>query len=176
MMTIPPEISDFANRAREQIGRYRIDEFILNPQFMTRDDYVMPVLSWQSIQYGVPEEITKIPADKRGIYAFVAQSPSNVLPPHGYVMYIGIAGKDSNRSLRERYRDYLSMRNPHKRPRISMMIDNWRDVLRFYYVSVEDDVSSEELKTIEEQLNSALLPPFSQRDVEAEIRVMMRAF
>lgn len=174
-MTIPPEISDFANRAHEQIGRYRV-QFILNPQFMTRDDYVIPVLTWQSIQYGVADEITQIPADKRGIYAFVAQSPSNALPPNGYVMYIGIAGRDSKRSLRERYRDYLSSGNLQKRPRISMMIDNWRDVLRFYYVSVEDDVSSEDLKRIEEQLNSALLPPFSQRDVEAEIRKMRRAF
>lgn len=174
-MTIPPEISDFANRAHEQIGRYRI-EFILNPQFMTRDDYVIPVLTWQSIQYGVADEITQIPADKRGIYAFVAQSPNNALPLHGYVMYIGIAGRDSNRSLRERYRDYLSWGHILKRPLVSRMIIDWCDILRFYYVSVEDDVSSEELKRIEEQLNSALLPPFSQRDIEAEIGKMRRAF
>lgn len=174
-MTIPPEISDFVNRAHDQIGRYRI-EFTLNPQFMTRDDYVIPVLSWQSIQYGATEETTKIPADKRGIYAFVAQSPSNALPSHGYVMYIGMAGRDSNRSLRERYRDYLSCGYIRTRPRVLRMIVDWGDVLRFYYVSVEDGVSSEDLKRLEEQLNSALLPPFSPGDVEAEIKEMRRAF
>ncbi len=50
-------------------------------------------LTWDSILYG-EEEIEKIPDDKRGIYAFIVCHNSNALPPHGYILYIGIAGSN----------------------------------------------------------------------------------
>lgn len=165
---------DFANRASEQIGRYRI-EFTLSPSELMADNYDCNQLSWYSIEYG-EAEIHKVPNDKRGVYAFVVCQPSDVLPPHGYVLYIGIAGKESNRTLRERYRDYLNSKKIMKRSKIAMMIGNWHEVLRFFYAPVDDALSSEDLQKLEMQLNTALLPPYSERDMVAEVREMRRAF
>ena len=165
---------DFANRASEEIGRFRI-EFTLSPSLIMANDYVVNQLSWSSIKYG-EAEIQKVPDDKRGVYAFAICQPSTVLPPHGYVLYIGIAGKDSARPLRERYKDYLNGKKIMKRTKIAMMIGNWREVLRFFYAPVDDAFTTEDLQELEQQLNTALLPPYSDRDMIAEVRDMRRAF
>ena len=41
-------------------------------------------------------------------------TPSEILSPHGYVLYIGIAGRRSDRALRERYKDYLNVKQIQK--------------------------------------------------------------
>ena len=165
---------DFANRASEEIGRFRIG-FTLPPSLIMANDYVVDQLSWSSIKYG-EADIQKVPDDKRGVYAFAICQPSRVLPPHGYVLYIGIAGKDSDRPLRERYKDYLNGKKVMKRTKIAMMIGNWSEVLRFFYAPVDDALSNEDLQVLEQQLNTALLPPYSDRDMVAEVRDMRRAF
>ena len=63
-----------------------------------------------------------------------------------------------------------------KRPHIANMIGNWNQVLRFFYAPIDDTVTSEELETLEKNLNVALLPPFSKGDLEAEIKQMLGAF
>lgn len=165
---------DFANEAIEDIGRYRIP-VTLSPVNMTSAEYVVNPLVWKSIPYG-DDELDKVPDDKRGVYAFAVCEQSRVLPPHGYVLYMGIAGKDSNRPLRERYRDYLNERKVRKRERIMFMIGNWHKVLRFFFAPVDDCVSSEDLKKLEIQLNTALQPPYSVNDLEAETKRKQRAF
>ena len=117
-----------------------------------------------------------VPDDKRGIYAFAVCQHNDVLPPHGYVLYIGIAGRDSDRPLRDRYRDYLNGKKIMKRKKIAFMIGNWHKVLRFFYAPVDDDLSSEDLQKLERQLNTALLPPYSNRDMDADVRGKRRAF
>ena len=165
---------DFATRASEQIGRYRM-KVILSPALLMADDYELNRLSWSSIEYG-EEEIHKVPDDKRGVYAFAVCQQNEVLPPHGYVLYIGIAGKDSDRPLRARYKDYLNSKKIMKRTKIALMIGNWHQVLRFFYAPVDDDVPTEALQKLERQLNTALLPPYSARDMDAKVRAMRRAF
>lgn len=71
------------------------------------------------------------------------------LPPHGYILYIGIAGRNSDRSLQERYKDYLNTPKVVKRDRIARMIGNWHNILCFFYAPIEDGVSSEELQELE---------------------------
>ena len=139
------------------------------------DDYDFNQLSWYSIEYG-EEEIHKVPDDKRGVYASAVCQQSNVLPPHGYILYIGIAGKDSTRPLRERYKDYLNGKKIMKRKKIAFMIGDWHQILRFFYAPVDDAFSTEDLQKLELQLNTALLPPYSDRDMIAEVRDMRRAF
>ncbi len=168
------ETIDFADRVHNEIGRYRV-EFTLSPQRLTTTDYIVSSLTWYSINYG-SEEIDHVPNDKRGIYAFAIFHPSDVLPIHGYILYIGIAGKNSNRSLRERYRDYLTDSKIRSRAQIRRMIGDWHQVLKFLYAPVEDDVSSDELIRIETQFNTALMPPFSINDLDAELREQRRAF
>ena len=168
------EIVDFATAAHAEIGRYNVT-VTLTPTNIMATEFALAALNWTSINYG-PDEIEKVPDNKRGIYAFAVHHPSSVLPPHGYVLYIGIAGRDSDRSLRDRYRDYLNQKKVVKRPRIARMIGDWHKVLKFFFAPIEGDVSSEDLKKVEQQLNTALLPPFSVGDLEAGTKEKRRAF
>jgi hypothetical protein len=167
---------DFAREADDEVGRYRIDGMVISPEKLQFSSFCVPALLWQSIKYG-DKEIAKVPDDRRGVYAFALCEQSSVLPPHGYVLYIGIAGKrKSRRSLRARYKDYLNEKTVRKRSRIARMIGTWHKVLRFYFVPVENNFPSADLEKLEKQLNTALMPPFSVGDLEAETKEKRRAF
>ena len=165
---------DFADAAANEIGKFRM-AFVLSPQQLLADHYIVSPLRWDSISYG-ENDLQRIPSNKRGVYAFVICQHDAVLPPHGYVLYIGIAGRNSDRSLRSRYKDYLNPRKLIKRTRIARMIGTWHQVLRFYFAPISDDVTSRELQQLEKQLNGALLPPVVEADLEADIKKKRRAF
>jgi hypothetical protein len=167
-------LRDFADKATSDIAKFQVT-ITLSPDKMMVCDYVIPKLEWNSISYG-HEELDKIPADKRGVYAFAICQDNEVLPPHGYILYIGIAGRDSKRPLRDRYMDYLNEKKVMKRARIARMIGTWHQVLRFFFAPVDDDTSSNDLKKLEQTLNTALMPPFSEGDLEAETKRKRRAF
>ncbi len=162
-------VVDFVNQAQDEIGKFKFD-VILSPDKLQRNDYILDVLNWDSILYDDADELEKVPNDKRGLYAFAICHPSEVLPPHGYILYIGIAGRNSDRPLRARYKDYLNATKVKKRARIARMIGTWNEVLRFYFAPIEDDVSTEDLQEIERQLNTALMPTFSEGDLEADVK------
>lgn len=168
------QVIDFVDQADKEIGRYRT-EFTISATNLQANSFVLPILAWQCIRYG-RSELSQVPTDKRGIYAFVVSQPSPVLPPHGYVMYIGIAGRKSDRSLNARYRDYLNPQKIMKRQRIARMIANWREVLRFCFAPVDSSITSEQLEEMERQLSTAMLPPFSDGDLEATTKSKRRAF
>ena len=168
------EIIDFANDVNREIASYAPD-IILNPDRLLTDDFVIPSLNWYTIKYG-HSELDFVPNDKRGVYAFAVRIDSDILPPHGYVLYIGIAGRDSNRSLRERYRDYLNPKKVIKRKGIARMIGNWHQVLQFMFAPVEDSVTTEDLQILEVQLNTALIPQYSKQDIDGELRDLRKAW
>lgn len=168
------DIQDLAAKDNDEVNRYIVD-FTLIPGHLTEYADLAVSLTWSSVKYGA-EEVDQVPNDKRGLYAFAVCLPSESLPPHGYILYVGMAGRDSARSLRERYRDYLIPSKIVKRHTIIRMIGNWRSVLRFFYAPVEDDVSSEDLKEMERQLNTAFMPPFSLNDLKAGVAARRRAF
>jgi hypothetical protein len=99
------DISDFANQANNEIGKFQVT-MTLSPDKLAFATFNVASLTWDSIKYG-DAEIDKVPGDKRGVYAFSIYQPSQVLPTHGHILYIGIAGRKSDRSLKERYKDYL---------------------------------------------------------------------
>jgi len=148
---------------------------MLSPAQLSSGDPKLPALTWDSVPYGA-EQASKIPNDKRGLYAFVISAPGESLPSHGYVCYIGIAGRRSNRSLRARYRDYLSDKKNARRRRIAHLIGKWHEVLRFFYAPVDDSVTSDELQDMERHLNDTFMPPFSSGDFSASIKETRRAF
>lgn len=166
---------DFAEEAHDEIGKFRLEGMILSPDKMRFNAFCVPALAWQSIKYG-EAELQQVPDNRRGVYAFALCEQGPVLPPHGYVLYIGIAGRRSNRSLRARYKDYLNEKKVKKRSRIARMIGTWHQVLRFYFVPVEGDFPPLDLETLERQLNTALMPPFSEGDLEADTKRSRRAF
>jgi hypothetical protein len=168
-------VVDFAKQAQEEIGKFKFD-VILSPDKLQTSEYVLGTLNWDSILYNNADELNKVPDDKRGLYAFAIRHPSLVLPPHGYILYIGIAGRNSKRPLRARYKEYLNAKRILKRQRIARMIGTWHEVLRFYFAPVDDNVSTEELQELEKQLNTALMPTFSEGDLEADAKRKRRAF
>ena len=169
---MPDLLDDFVNASAERLRcPFRVD---LQPDRLMAPDSALQPLAWDSIPYG-REEIHGVPDDKRGIYAFAIHCPSHVLPPHSYILYIGVAGDDSQRSLRARYREYLNRRNLRKRARFARMVVCWEPILRFFFAPVDETVSSDDLKNIE-QLTTALMPPFSIRDLDAETKEMTMAF
>lgn len=168
------KLIDFTNQATTEIAKFKVD-ITLSPEKLMSDEYAIQGLAWDSISYG-DEELDKVPADRRGVYAFAVCQDNNILPPHGYILYIGIAGRNSERPLRDRYKDYLNEKKVIKRDRIARMIGTWYQVLRFFFAPVDGAVSSEDLKTLEKQLNTALMPPFSEGDLEADVKRKRRAF
>ena len=168
-------IFDFANQASDEIGKFTVP-MTLSPQKLMADASEFEELEWNSVAYG-KDELERVPNDKRGVYAFVVCQQQSILPPHGYVLYIGIAGRNSNRPLRERYGDYLNEKKILKRSaRIIRMIGNWHQVLRLYFATVDDHVSTEELQKIELHLNTALMPWASEGDLDADTKQKRRAF
>ena len=168
------ELIDFANEATQEIAKHTVSVTLV-PEKMTTEPDVVDALDWQSIEFG-EAELNKVPDNRRGVYAFAVSHNDECLPPHVYILYIGIAGRDSNRSLRARYKDYLNAKKVKKRARIAWMIGTWHDVLRFFFASVPEDLSAEELKALEQHLNTALIPPFSEADLDADTKRRRRAF
>ena len=95
-------LADENDAAVASIKKYEL-RFILNTQKISDLDGTENPLTWKSIGFG-KQEIDKVPDDREGVYAFVISDPRVFLPPHGYIMYIGLSGRDSFRSLHDRYR------------------------------------------------------------------------
>ena len=167
-------IRDRVDLAARVIAKHKVD-FTLIPEYMTTASYPVDELSWTSVRYGL-DDADDVPDDQRGVYAFVVAHSDRVLPWHRYVMYVGIGGKNSSRTLRDRYNDYLNTKKVLKRDRITRMIGTWSDVLHFAYAPVPESVSSEQLIDLEKEINSALLPPFSKADIKANIKKMQRMY
>ena len=162
------QIDDFNDQVNREIASYEVRDVILNPDHLLADDFVIQHLDWRSIKFD-RDEMEKVPDDKRGVYGFAIGVDSDVLPPHGYILYIGIAGRNSDRPLRERCRDYLTPSKVIKRRRIKRAM-NWRRVLRLIFAPVDDTVPTEDIEALEIQLNTALISPFAEQDMEADLR------
>lgn len=167
------KLKNYVDAANSEIGSFR-RTFTLSPDKIINGASAFQSLTWDSVAYGTPE-LNKVP-NQRGIYAFAIRHESSVLPPHGYILYIGIAGRRSKRSLRARFEDYLDENKVIARSNIAYMIGTWSKVLRFFFATVDDNVTSVELETLEKQLNGALMPPFSIGDLEADVKRKQRAF
>ena len=110
---------------------------------------------------------TVIP-DERGIYFFTIELSPSKLPSHGYILYIGEAGQDSQNTLRRRYVQYVrEWKGGRGRPAVKFMIDNWMGDLFFNVASLPD--TKVDLKQLETSLLNALIPPINKRDFDAEI-------
>ncbi len=128
-------------------------------------------LSWRRVKF-MESNRGRVPA-VRGVYAFVVATPRRGLPNHGYVMYIGKAG-DGNHSLQKRFADYLRAKKRPKRKRIYEMLNQWEDVLYFFYSPIPN--TGIVLNDIEISLNDAMLPPMVRNDFSATIRDAINAF
>ena len=129
-------------------------------------------LNWQKTRFG--EASHSLIPKERGIYVFRLELAPGKLPAHGYILYVGITGHDSDANLYLRYAQYLrNLKNQDGRPAVYYMLANWADDLFFNFVPLPD--RSIDLEKIESAFINALLPPVNKRDLEAEIRAAKAA-
>lgn len=123
-------------------------------------------LMWEKVKFA-PSNRSAIPKE-RGIYAFVLELSPTKLPPHGYILYVGITGDDSNSNLYKRYGQYLlAHRNQDGRPAVYYMMDNWSEELFFHFVPLPN--INIDLAKMERAFINAVLPPVNKRDIDAKI-------
>lgn len=132
-------------------------------------------LAWDKVRF-TPENKANVPA-QRGIYAFIVQFQDHqvlpiALPPHGYVMYAGITGeKAEDRTLFDRYGDYVRDQKRPKRYSIYSMLNKWKEDMFFHFAAVGPEF---DLGAAETALNDAMIPPYVTNDFSAEVRALVR--
>jgi hypothetical protein len=128
-------------------------------------------LKWQKTRFKKPNPaIPKV----RGLYAFTLELFPTILPPHGYILYVGITGDKAARTLRERYNEYfVEARSANARPKVQYMLVKWQRDLFFNYVELPDP--SIDLKELESAFINAVRPPVNERDFRAKVSRPRRA-
>lgn len=158
--------------------RYYEETFALVPERL--NSFEKPLdLEWQCVKFR--EENKSLVSPKKGVYAFVIKGGSDGLPPHGYILYVGISRKRKRSIyLRTRYGEYIKEQQriengkEAERSQIGDMLFRWRHAMYFYYCAIDsDDVDLEDL---ERKLNDALVPPISTQDFTASVRKAKRAW
>lgn len=141
------------------------EKFILDPE-RWRNFTPIASMNWNYVKFEVNSR-PSVPR-VRGLYAFVLKLYGDAteevkFPSNGYILYGGI----TDRTLWTRFGEYL--RENGKRLRIFQMITHWPDNLYFYYTEIPD--TSIDLKSLEKQFNNSVLPPFSQYDLSADVKL-----
>ena len=127
--------------------------FILSP--IQWNQCSLKKLNWEYVKFNKSNK--NIVPEVRGVYCFVIMHKAESFPPNSYISYIGITGDKSNRTLKNRFNDYLREEKNLKRAHIHYLLTTWSDDLYFYYVSIPDTNVS--LSSIETQLLNAIIPP-----------------
>ena len=151
---------------------YKQDFLLLTPQWDSYTDPPIP-LNWKCVKFE-KNNANQIPTEK-GVYAFFIEPRIAEFPSHGYLMYIGQAGHNSQRNLRKRFRDYLFYKNlsdkelskyPSKES-VHFMLNTWESYLYFYFVAVNP--SQMNIKQLEQKLLDTFTPPFTDRGHSGKI-------
>ena len=131
------------------------------------DNYPNPIpLNWRCVKFE-KDNRSHIPS-RKGIYAFFVEPRIANFPSHGYLMYIGQTGQDSNHNLRKRFGNYLSKSESKRRRRIKYMLNKWKGYLYFYYAEIDPDQIN--LKQLEQILLDTFTPPFVKEGFSGKIR------
>lgn len=154
------DLVDFTKRYKAELHGFFLD------LRKWRDFKTRYKLDWQKIRFDEASH-GSVPHD-RGIYIFTVELSPTKLPAHGYILYVGITGDDSDANLYKRYAQYLRhLKNQDGRPAVYYMLDNWAGDLFFHFVSIPN--TAVDLSRIEKSIINAVIPPVNKRDMEATI-------
>lgn len=154
------DLVDFTKRYKAELHGFFLD------LRKWRDFKTRYKLNWQKIRFDEASH-NSVPHD-RGIYIFTIELSPTKLPAHGYILYVGITGNDSDANLHQRYAQYLRhLKNLDGRPAVYYMLDNWAGDLFFHFVSIPS--IAVDLSRIEASIINAVIPPVNKRDMEATI-------
>ena len=148
-----------------------LQKFLLSPDRWRTSRVSIP-LTWQYLKFDAANR-SSVPKSA-GVYAFVVSHSNSHFPGHGFIMYIGITGSNSNgRTLHLRYGDYLREQVKNKRPKVFYMLDKYANDLQFAFSPIEDPAI--DLQALELDLNDAIIPPVVVKDFSADIRQLVKA-
>ncbi len=135
--------------------QFHIKSFLLYPSFWENTvNHVSIPLTWNLCRFEASNHST-IPREK-GIYCFVVKP--NV--PHffetSYLLYIG----KTNRTLYDRYKEYLNDQSGKGKPRSKVyeMLKIYRDHIYFYYAEIP---SQQNVDNCEERFLNIFFPPIN---------------
>lgn len=149
---------------QKDVSIYNRTFFLWKKQWDTYNSPHVP-LNWQCVKFD--RNNANLVPNEKGIYAFFIEPRIANFPSHGYLVYLGQTGHNSNRNLRNRFKDYLGYKKSPKRRRVHLMLNTWEDYLYFYYVKVDATVI--DIKSLEQYLLDIFTPPFVERGYSAEV-------
>jgi hypothetical protein len=131
-------------------------------------------LQWNEVKF-ILGSANSVPTTS-GLYAFVVTPPADDFPPSNWLFYIGEVGATggNGRTLRARYKEYLSELKRMTRPSISTVLNRYRKYTSFYYCELDWQLTN--IKVVESELISALWPPVNRADFELDVRSVRRAW
>lgn len=145
-------------------------EFWLSPTQWRRSKVPRKLL-WKYVPFK-KSEATVVPTS-RGVYAFLVTNSPSGLPPHGYLMYIGETGNQSQETLHSRFLSYFREMKDESRG-VHYVLNKYEKYLYFHFCEVTD--KRRNLRKLEEALCDTLVPPYNFRDFSAELRNAKPAF
>lgn len=139
------------SRAREHMQK-----FLLFPEIWEK---IPPLhsLAWQEVKFSKEDRDTI--TENKGVYVFSVRMLGNMVPPSGYITYVG---KASN--LRRRFDQYLrekEFKGTSPRFHIAKMLNLWQNCINFIYATVEDTLDE---SLIEKTLINGIHPPYNRAD------------
>lgn len=153
------------------IGRERLEysvAFMLRPSAWAAHSDVLG-LRWSRRRRWDPDNVRGIPTSP-GVYAFSVIPSASGSPPGEYVLYVGMAERQT---LATRYRNYAREARGDYGSRIHIynMFKRWSSQLWYRYAIVP----AGDVPTAEQALRIALEPPMN-RDFSADLNAGGRAF
>lgn len=137
----------------------------------------LEALSWTTVRYCEAAKnghIDDLDKHRIGIYVFIARPEHQIMSLPHFVLYVGIAGENSNRSLRDRLRDYFRIRQIQKRENIHKFLQLYYHETYIMYTYF--DGPSEDLKALEVALHEFFQPKIPIREYSPETKSARRAW
>lgn len=154
---------------KKDVGIYQVRFLLWKDQWDSYADLSVE-LNWKCVKFE-KDNVDQIPTAK-GIYALFVEPRIAQFPSHGYLMYIGQSGYESNHNLRERFKDYLYERKRVKRVHINYLLNTWEDHIYFYYAEVDPNEAN--LLELERKLLDTFIPPYTHRGFSVKISTIRK--
>lgn len=143
---------------------FHIKKFFLHPKYWSDENNQLPInLVWKKIEFTSFNK-SKIP-QKKGVYAFVVIPEYANLFETKYLFYTG----KTNRTLRERFSEYLSEKEGKGKPRkkVFKMLNQYDGYLHFFFSEID---SEDDVNDCEECLLNTFVPHINVQIPQAKIK------
>lgn len=152
---------DFAEEGKLKL---HIRKFLLYPDYWSNPENILSVeMDWSFCEF-TPDNRDSIPR-QRGVYCFVVSPKYPKLFRTQYLFYVG----KTNRTLWERYKEYLDDQKGKGKPRkkVFEMLNLYKGHLLFYYAPLP---SAPVVDLCEEKLLNVFVPHINTKIPDARIK------